>query len=161
MANFNPQMSSVQTGMVGQQPMSPSLSFPYGTNTNSNFNNYFNGLNNSINLQNQYQFLKGRPVSSKEEARAAQIDFDGSLWVFTDVGNGKIYTKQINNDGTATFKTYVFTKDENPYSSTDYVTKEEFNNVIQSLITAIPNLQQQQQQSPPQEEDKEKINLNF
>ena len=54
------------------------------------------------------QFLKCRPVSSKEEARAYQIDLDGSLWVFTDIGNEKIYTKQVNNDGTATFKTYSF-----------------------------------------------------
>jgi len=51
--------------------------------------------------------LKCRPVSSKEEAMASQIDLDGSLWVFTDIGNGKIYTKQINNDGTASFRTYA------------------------------------------------------
>lgn len=51
------------------------------------------------------QFLKCRPVSSKEQAQALQIDLDGSLWVFTDIGNEKIYTKQINADGTASFKT--------------------------------------------------------
>ena len=35
-------------------------------------------------MQAQYQNtgLKGRPVSSIEEVRAAQIDFDGSLFVF-------------------------------------------------------------------------------
>lgn len=65
--------------------------------------------NNLIYGQNQYnQFLKCRPVSSREEAMAFQIDLDGSLWVFPNVGNGKIYTKQINNDGTATFSTYAF-----------------------------------------------------
>ena len=32
-------------------------------------------------------YIKGRPVASLEEARAAQIDFDGSLHVFTDIGN--------------------------------------------------------------------------
>jgi hypothetical protein len=36
-----------------------------------------------------------------------QIDLDGSLWVFPNVANGKIYTKQINNDGTASFKIYT------------------------------------------------------
>lgn len=51
--------------------------------------------------------MKCRPVSSKQEAMASQIDLDGSLWVFTDIGNGKIYTKQINNDGTASFRTYA------------------------------------------------------
>ena len=165
MANSNQQMNGMQPGLLGQPaPSQPSLSFPYGTNTNSNFNYFNNGLNNSMNLQSQYQFLKCRPVSSKEEARAAQIDFDGSLWVFTDVGNGKIYTKQINNDGTATFKTYAFTKDENPYASTDYVTKDEFNKAIQSLFAAIPSMQPQQPQqvqeeTPPQGTDK--VTLNF
>ena len=90
------------------------------------------------------QFLKCRPVSSKEEARAYQIDLDGSLWVFTDLGNGKIYTKQVNNDGTATFKTYAFTEDENPYTSTEYVTKDEFNKVIQALMATIQQPQPQQ-----------------
>lgn len=85
------------------------------------------------------QFLKCRPVASKDEARACQIDLDGSLWVFTDVGNGKIYTKQINNDGTATFKTYIFNQDENPYTSSDYVTKDQFNKVVQNLVAAIGN----------------------
>lgn len=162
MANFNQQMNGMQQGLLGQQVSAqPSLSFPYGTNTNSNFNYFNNGLNNSMNLQGQYQFLKCRPVSSKEEARAAQIDFDGSLWVFTDVGNGKIYTKQINNDGTATFKTYAFTKDENPYSSSDYVTKDEFNKVIQALMATIPSSQPQpaQEEAPPQSTDK--VMLNF
>ena len=56
------------------------------------------------NIPNQY--LRCRPVSSKEEAMAAQIDLDGSLWVFTDIGNDRIYTKKINNDGTASFITY-------------------------------------------------------
>ena len=68
---------------------------------------------------------------------ACQIDLDGSLWIFPNIGNGKIYTKQINNDGTATFATYTFTKNENPYNSGEYVTKEEFNQTIQNLMAAI------------------------
>ena len=83
------------------------------------------------------QYLKCRPVTSREEAMACQIDLDGSLWIFPNIGNGKIYTKQINNDGTATFATYTFTKNENPYNSGEYVTKEEFNQTIQNLMAAI------------------------
>ena len=46
--------------------------------------------------QPQYpQGLKGRPVSSLEEARASSIDFDGSVFLFPDMANKKIYTKQI------------------------------------------------------------------
>lgn len=110
---------------------------PYGNNNmlmNLPYNNGSSYMAQGSNSPNQ--FLKCRPVSSKDEARAYQIDLDGSLWVFTDVGNGKIYTKQVNNDGTATFKTYAFTQDENPYAST-YVTKEEFNKVIQTLMATI------------------------
>lgn len=111
---------------------------PYGNNNNMLMNlPYNNGSSYMAQGSNSpNQFLKCRPVSSKDEARAYQIDLDGSLWVFTDVGNGKIYTKQVNNDGTATFKTYAFTQDENPYAST-YVTKEEFNKVIQTLMATI------------------------
>lgn len=44
--------------------------------------------------------LKGRPVSSIDEARATSIDFDGSVFYFPDLANKCIYTKQINLDGT-------------------------------------------------------------
>lgn len=99
------------------------------------YDNYIGRPPIQINQTNQ--FLKCRPVASKEEAMAAQIDLDGSLWVFINTPNGKIYTKQINNDGTAAFKTYTLTQNENPYNSKDYVTKEEFNQVVQSIMAAI------------------------
>lgn len=56
--------------------------------------------------QQQMNFLKGRPVSSFDEAKAAMIDLDGSVHYFTDKANKKIYTKQINLDGTALIETY-------------------------------------------------------
>ena len=82
-----------------------------------------------------------------------QIDLDGSLWVFTDIGNQKIYTKQINNDGTATFKTYALATDENPYVTPEYVTKDEFNKVIQSLMAAIKPVQNVSNESVKKEEN--------
>ena len=54
-----------------------------------------NGWNNRI-----------RPVSSIEEVRAASIDFDGSVFYFSDLANKRIYTKQINLDGTALLNMY-------------------------------------------------------
>ena len=76
--------------------------------------------------------LKGRPVSSIEEVRAAQIDFDGSLFIFPDIANQRIYTKQINLDGTASLKSYII---EQPQVKVveEYVTKEEFEKVILEL----------------------------
>ena len=161
MANFN----------VPQIPMNginvPQVSNPYGNLmfTPPPYDNFM-GKNNSQNMQNQVQFLKCRPVSSKEEAVASQIDLDGSLWVFIDVGNGKIYTKQINSNGTATFKTYNYVEDETPYSTTEYVTKDEFNKVIQSLVAAIQaapeKAQQKQAQNTNQKaSSKDVLPLNF
>jgi hypothetical protein len=45
-------------------------------------------------------------VSSIEEARASSIDFDGSIFYFPDLANKRIYTKQINLDGTSSLKVY-------------------------------------------------------
>ena len=141
MANFN------QQGIGGILPNQ----YPYTNNLimNTPYENYLGRNNVTVNA-NSNQFLKCRPVASKEQARAAQIDLDGSLWVFTDIGNQRIYTKQINYDGTATFKTYVLTADENPYNSSEYVTKDEFNNVIQNLMAAIQSNIQKNQTEPVQ-----------
>lgn len=77
------------------------------------------------------QFMKCRPVSSYDEAKASMIDLDGSVNVFTDFGNKKIYTKQINLDGTATIETYV--KVESPEEkSKSNVEKQEVNGVYLS-----------------------------
>jgi len=38
--------------------------------------------------------------------KASAIDFDGSIFYFPDLANQKIYTKQINMDGTATLNVY-------------------------------------------------------
>ena len=75
---------------------------------------------------------------------AFQIDLDGSLWVFTDIGNQRIYTKQINTDGTASFNTYTLgVEKEEKSPNLDFITREEFNKTIQSLITSIQNGQNQ------------------
>lgn len=76
-------------------------------------------------------FLKGRLVSSIEEARAQTIDFDGSVFYFPDLANRRIYTKQINLDGTSTLNMYELK--EIPVQSTvgvEYITREEFEQVI-------------------------------
>lgn len=130
------QVNYQNIGDLQRNSQIPNMQFPYGNSLimNTPYDNYI-GRTMQQNLPIQY--LKCRPVSSKEEARACQIELDGSLNVFTDVANGKIYTKQINNDGTATFKTYVFTEDENPYNSSEFVTKDEFNKVIQTLMASM------------------------
>lgn len=84
--------------------------------------------------------LKGRLVTSLEEARATSIDFDGSVFYFPDLANRRIYTKQINMDGTATLCVYELR--ETPIEKNDsvlvpsvekFVTREEFEQVLAQL----------------------------
>ena len=96
------------------------------------------------------QGLKGRPVSSIEEVRAAQIDFDGSLFVFPDIANKRIYTKQINLDGTASLNIYELKEIVVPKSDVDYVTKQEFEQVIKELNAAVQGIAASTQVKEPQ-----------
>ena len=77
--------------------------------------------------------LKGRPVASIEEARCAPIDFDGSTFFFPDLANQRIYTKQINMDGTSSFNMYQLTEMPPQLDSNRFVTREEFEAVIRQL----------------------------
>lgn len=77
-----------------------------------------------------------RPVSSIEEVRACPIDFDGSVFYFADIANKRIYTKQINLDGTAAINIYELKIDQGTNSS-QYVTKQEFENAINQLYNTF------------------------
>ena len=87
----------------------------------------------------QSGLLKGRPVSSFEEARAMTIDFDGSTFFFPDLANKRIYTKQINLDGTATLNMYELKEIpiEAVPSEKNYITREEFDLVIAELKNSL------------------------
>lgn len=94
--------------------------------------------------------LKGRPVSSLDEVRAAQVDFDGSIAYFPDMANKRIYTKQIQMDGSSCLRMF----EEKPIpvpQSAQYVTKEEFEQVLAELKAAIleKGIQAQTQTTQP------------
>lgn len=74
-----------------------------------------------------------RPVSSIEEVRACPIDFDGSIFYFTDVANRRIYTKQINLDGTVAINIYELKTDQSADAVMPYVTKQEFEAALTQL----------------------------
>lgn len=94
--------------------------------------------------------LKGRPVTSIDEVRATSVDFDGSISYFPDLANGRIYTKQINMDGTSKILMYEPVDIPQPVmqGQNDYITREEFNTAIQSIQAHFAETQPKQTEKP-------------
>lgn len=70
----------------------------------------------------QTQGFVCKPVTSRAEAVAYQIPFDGTTTYFVDTSNGCIYAKTFNfNDGTAPLQVYVREVD-NPAPVVQYAT---------------------------------------
>lgn len=100
--------------------------------------------------------IKGRPVANAEEANAAMIDFDGSLFVFPDKNNGKVYTKQLGMDGNIVFNSYSLDKGNQPPVVTqntpseaasapdmsEYVKRSEIDEKLTAVMQAINNVEQ-------------------
>ena len=110
----------------------------------------YNGMfqpNMQMQQQQQQNIIKGRPVSGIEEARAAMIDLDGSLFVFTDIANKKIYTKQIQLDGSAEVKTYRLIEqpiqENKEIEQSDYVLRSEFENALGNMNKQFKQLQEE------------------
>ena len=79
-------------------------------------------------------------MASLEEVKAATVDFDGSIFYFPDLANKKIYTKQINPDGTSSLNMYELkpipvVKPSN--NDNNYITREEFENAVGRLKELI------------------------
>lgn len=92
--------------------------------------------------QPQQGALKGRVVTSFDEAKASMIDLDGSLHIFPDISNGYIYTKQINLDGTATTNKYKYeneNKENSQVNTSDFVKRDEFSGIV-NKVNAIDSV---------------------
>lgn len=117
-----------------------------------NNNNYFSGVipPRTPIYNTPPMGLKGRPVSSIEEARAIAIDFDGMINYFPDLANNRIYTKQFQMDGTAPLKMYILKEIPNnvKFQEKDYITREEFNSVISKLSTLLQNTSTEESEKP-------------
>ena len=95
----------------------------------------------------QQNLLKGRFVSSVDEVRAAQVDFDGSIFIFPDMANKKIYTKQIDLNGNVKLEEYDWVPIEKTAAVGDFVTKQEFEETMAKVKEAISQATQPQSQS--------------
>ena len=104
------------------------------------YNNYYP---NAYSMQQQQTrlnqpLLKGRPVSSIDEVKAASVDFDGSIFYFPDLANNRIYSKQINLDGTSTILMYELKEIPKDIPTSQFITREEFESVINQLKGSLP-----------------------
>lgn len=133
---YNPQMYYPNIGIQNTQQRLQMLESQYPQFAQNSGMNY--------NQQPVQQILKGRPVSNEEEANAAMIDFDGSLFVFPDKAHGKIYTKQLGLDGNIVFLRYSLdnvaapSKEVMPTTpSDDYVTKSELSKSIEDMKSYV------------------------
>ena len=130
MANFNDNPYSSTYGFGGNQQ---NYLNAYMQNQNQRMpNNYPPAFANQEPIS-----LKGKPVTSIEEARANSVDLDGTISYFPDISNKRIYTKQYKSDGSVDFKVYV--EDQTSQSSLRYVTEQELVDVVAGLRTMINN----------------------
>ena len=94
--------------------------------------------------QAQQQIIKGRPVSSYDEAKASMIDMDGSMFVFPDIANKRIYTKQIMLDGSAELKVYALVEQTQPtetkQNNEQYVLRTDFDKAIMNIKNQIDKI---------------------
>lgn len=110
------------------------------------FNPYLQNFNQYMQNQNSFQqqpSMTIRRVSNIDEAKAAMIDPVGTYF-FVDTGAGKIYMKQMKNDGTAEF--YIFgieqppvQEEKNTGNSLEEINRRLSN--IESVLGGMANVQ--------------------
>lgn len=83
-------------------------------------------------------YLKGRLVTGMDEAKAAQIDLDGSSSFFPCPAEGKIYEKVIDLNGAPVFKVYQLV---NPQEQKQPIYAEK--NSVDNLIQRVDKLEKQ------------------
>lgn len=82
--------------------------------------------------------LKGRIVTSIDEAKAAQVDLDGSSTYFPAPAEGKVYEKLIGMDGLPVFRVYTL-QESGAQKQPVYAD----NNVVIALQRRIEKLEEQ------------------
>ena len=81
--------------------------------------------------------VKGRVVTGIEEARAAQVELDGTPSYFPSLGEGKIYVKYIGMDGLPVFQTFIV---EQPKPQMQGISLESLAQRVQNIENEIQNM---------------------
>ena len=92
------------------------------------------------NMANTQQMFLCRPVTSREEAIAAQVDFMGPGTIMPDLSHGKIYLKRFNqNTGSSDF--FVFSAQaEEPQPA--FVPLQDFANLQNTVKQLFDEIEQ-------------------
>lgn len=141
----NPAMQTAQQRLQMMESQYPQFSGPVGMG----YPQQGNYTANTQQTPSAAPILKGRPVSNEEEANAAMIDFDGSLFVFPDKAHGKIYTKQLGLDGNIIFMKYSLEPanqsaavDHNRVNLDGYVKIDDLNQKLAEINDKFKQLEQ-------------------
>ena len=90
------------------------------------------------NYQNPIQGLQGKQVESIDIVRSIEIPLDGSVSYFPVADGTTIVTKQLQNDGTTKIK--IFKESENEQGNTEYVTRNELNEMLSKEKEQLKNM---------------------
>lgn len=75
-----------------------------------------------------------QPVSSIKEAEACSIPMDGSIVIFPDRANGKIYTKKADfNTGQGVFQEYALVEKTEAIPAQEFATISQLNDVYKEI----------------------------
>lgn len=82
-------------------------------------------------------FLKGRMVTSIDEAKAAQFDLDGSITFFPSLNEGKVYAKTLDNNGLPVFMQFIIQQDPQPQQNNQNLA------VMENLVKRIERIEKE------------------
>lgn len=104
----------------------------------SHLSNFNHPQQHNFQQQQQVQpqpknMVKCKMVTSLEEVKAMPIDFDGSLNVYVDVTNNKIYTKVFTVNATVDIKTYEVASMVDNNSDAKYATIDDIEAIKKEL----------------------------
>lgn len=86
--------------------------------------------------------IKGRIVTGMEEARAAQVDLDGTISYFPSPAENKIYVKYVGMDGIAVFNVYNLDESNNTTAKSAVVNPTS-NNGLEALAKRVDAIENQ------------------
>lgn len=111
------------------------------------------------NMMSQQVLLQGYPVPDEMTARNAEVSTNGTISIFPDIQNGKIYTKQLDmNTFAPIFRVYQLV--EQQQSATNYVSTEDFQKLQNYVADLEKKINEMKTATPIKYSDKKGVKEN-